>query len=49
MGRNFEDHVIAAAILDRILHHCTAVNIKGDSYRIKEGRKQDLVPQNFSG
>jgi len=46
---NFKDHVIAAAILDRILHHCTTVNIKGDSYRIKERRKQGLIPQNFSG
>jgi DNA replication protein DnaC len=48
-GDIFKDHVIAAAILDRILHHCTTVNIKGDSYRIKERRKQGLIPQNFSG
>ena len=34
-GDIFKDHVIAAAILDRILHHCTTVNIKGDSYRLK--------------
>ena len=48
-GDIFKDHVIAAAILDRVLHHCTTVNIKGDSYRIKERRKQGLIPQNFSG
>ena len=48
-GDIFKDHVIAAAILDRILHHCTTVNIKGGSYRIKERRKQGLIPQNFSG
>ena len=49
MGRYlFKDHVIAAAILDRILHHCTTVNIKGDIYRIKERRKQGLIPQNIS-
>ena len=29
-GDIFKDHVIAAAILDRILHHCTTINIKGD-------------------
>jgi len=29
-GDIFRDHVIAAAIFDRILHHCTTVNIKGD-------------------
>jgi DNA replication protein DnaC len=48
-GDIFKDHVIAAAILDRILHHCTTVNIKGDSYRLKERKRQGLIPQNFSG
>jgi len=32
----FNDSIIATAFLDRILHHCTTVNIKGDSYRLKE-------------
>jgi len=27
-GHIFKDHVIASAILDRILHHCVTVNIK---------------------
>jgi DNA replication protein DnaC len=45
-GEIFKDHVIASAVLDRILHHCTTVNIKGDSYRLKERRKQGLIPQN---
>jgi len=35
-GEIFHYNVIAAAILDRILHHCTTVNIKGESYRLKE-------------
>ncbi|WP_437344434.1 ATP-binding protein [Methanoculleus frigidifontis] len=26
----FQDHVIAAALLDRILHRCTTVNIRGE-------------------
>jgi DNA replication protein DnaC len=47
-GDIFKDHVIAAAILDRVLHHCTTVNIKGDSYRIKDRKRQGLIPQNFS-
>ena len=47
-GDIFRDHVIAAAILDRILHHCTTVNIKGDSYRLKERKRQGLIPKNFS-
>jgi DNA replication protein DnaC len=31
----FGDAVIAAAILDRLLHHCKVINIKGHSYRLK--------------
>jgi DNA replication protein DnaC len=48
-GEIFKDNVIAAAILDRILHHCTTINIKGDSYRLKDRRRQGLIPQSFSG
>jgi DNA replication protein DnaC len=48
-GEIFKDNVIAAAILDRILHHCTTINIKGDSYRLKDRRRQGLIPQDFSG
>ena len=29
----------ATAILDRLLHHSTTLNIKGESYRLKEKRK----------
>ena len=32
----FGDPVIATAILDRLLHHCQVVNIRGNSYRLKE-------------
>jgi len=31
----FGDPVIATAILDRLLHHCRVVNIKGHSYRLR--------------
>ena len=31
----FGDQVIASAILDRLLHHCHVINIKGHSYRLK--------------
>ena len=31
----FGDPVIATAILDRFLHHCRVINIKGHSYRLK--------------
>ena len=42
-GEIFHDQVIAAAMLDRILHHCTTINIKGESYRLKERKKHGLV------
>jgi DNA replication protein DnaC len=39
----FGDTVIATAILDRILHHSTTVNIKGNSYRLREKVKAGLL------
>ena len=41
-GEVFNDQVLATAILDRLLHHATTVNIKGDSYRPREKRKAGL-------
>jgi DNA replication protein DnaC len=35
-GEVFNDQILATAILDRLLHHATTVNIKGDSYRLRE-------------
>ena len=42
-GEIFNDHVLATAILDRLLHHSTTLNIKGDSYRLKEKRRAGLL------
>jgi DNA replication protein DnaC len=42
-GEIFNDQVLATAILDRLLHHCTTINIKGESYRLKEKRKAGLL------
>jgi DNA replication protein DnaC len=42
-GEIFQDHVIAAAILDRMLHHCTTLNIRGESYRMKDRIKHDTL------
>ncbi|AKB37267.1 Mobile element protein [Methanosarcina siciliae C2J] len=41
-GEIFKDQVIAAAVLDRILHHCTTINIRGESYRLKERKKHGI-------
>lgn len=38
-GEMFGDNVLATAILDRLLHHSTTLNIKGESYQLKEKRK----------
>lgn len=34
-----DDAVMASAALDRLLHRCTVVNIRGESYRLKEKQK----------
>ena len=38
----FPDVVQATAILDRLLHHCTVVNIKGNSYRLRDRVAQGI-------
>lgn len=38
-GRIFYDPVLATAILDRFVHHCHFVMIKGESYRMKQQEK----------
>jgi hypothetical protein len=43
-GSIFGDPIIATAILDRLLHHSTTINIRGESYRLKDRRKAGLVP-----
>jgi DNA replication protein DnaC len=42
-GEVLGDNVVAAAILDRLLHHSVTINIKGESYRLKEKRKAGLL------
>jgi DNA replication protein DnaC len=37
-GHIFEDTTVAAAILDRLLHHATVLTITGDSYRMRRHR-----------
>ena len=37
-GQIFEDTTVAAAILDRLLHHATFLQIDGDSYRMRGHR-----------
>jgi DNA replication protein DnaC len=39
MGEIFKDHVIAAALLARILHHCTTINLKGGKSQAERKEK----------
>lgn len=39
----FPEVAIASAILDRLLHHSTTLNIRGESYRLKDKRRAGLV------
>jgi DNA replication protein DnaC len=43
-GAVFGDEVLAAAILDRLLHHSHTMVIQGESFRLKQKRKAGLVP-----
>jgi DNA replication protein DnaC len=42
-GETFGDPVLATAILDRLLHYSTTLNIKGESYHLKEKRRAGLL------
>ncbi len=42
-GTVFGDEVLAAAILDRLLHHSFTLMIQGESYRLKQKRKTGLL------
>jgi DNA replication protein DnaC len=44
-GSIFGDTIIATAILDRLLHHSTTINIRGESYRLKDRRRAGLLPR----
>jgi len=44
-GEVFGDTVVAAALLDRLLHHAIVIEIAGSSYRLREHAK--LVPDNL--
>lgn len=47
-GHVFGDDVLAAAILDRLLHHSHTLLIQGDSYRLRQKRKAGLLTRSTS-
>src|SRR5215813_9086121 len=48
-GEVFGDAVIASAILDRLLHHSITVNIKGESFGLKEKLRAGLLKPKLDG
>ena len=42
-GEVLGDPVIATAILDRLLHHSHVLNIRGESYRLREKKRAGLI------
>ena len=42
-GGVFGDDVLAAAILDRLLHHSHTLMIQGESYRLKQKKRAGLL------
>jgi DNA replication protein DnaC len=45
-GEIFGDNVVAAALLDRLLHHAVVIKIEGNSYRLRAHK--DLMPEAFA-
>ncbi len=52
-GDVVSDYVLATAMLDRLLHYSTTINIRGESYRLREKRKagvfHDLATPSVKG
>jgi DNA replication protein DnaC len=44
VGSDGDDPVMASAALDRLLHRSTLINIRGDSFRLREKRKAAAFP-----
>ena len=42
-----QDVTLTAAMLDRLLHHSHLVQIKGESYRLKDKRRAGVMPHNL--
>lgn len=47
-GEVFGDSTIAAAIIDRLVHHSSVIKITGNSYRIKDLLNEDITNNNLT-
>lgn len=48
-GHVFGDEIIAAAVLDRILHHSHVLVIQGDSFRLRQKKRAGLLGSSNTG
>ncbi|MFD8396552.1 ATP-binding protein [Streptomyces sp. NPDC059680] len=44
-GETFSDDVVAAAMIDRLVHHAEVLTLTGDSYRTRQ-RRELLAKEN---
>ena len=43
-GELLSDNVLATALLDRLLHHAQVINIRGQTYRLRDRLKAGVLP-----
>ena len=43
-GEVFGDDVVAAAMIDRLVHHAEVISLKGDSYRLRNRGDLGRIP-----
>jgi len=44
-GEIFGDPVVAAAMIDRLVHHAEILSLKGDYYRLRDKKRSDHRPK----
>lgn len=44
-GEVFGNLVVAAALIDRLVHHVAIQSLKGDSYRLRDRKLMDHLPK----
>lgn len=45
----FSDATVAAAMIDRLVHHATVISLKGDGYRLKDRDPGRCLPSWITG
>lgn len=48
-GEIFSDETMASALLDRFLHHCHVINLKGESFRMRSRSRGPAAPRGKNG